>query len=70
MPARTVANSASTGLPDGMVDELTFLAAWEGGLATSIGAYLRIRQLRRAYPSLLVECPPAASIYPPPTPPN
>ncbi len=33
-------------------DELQFLAAWEKGLFPSLSAFLRVRQIRRAYPSL------------------
>jgi hypothetical protein len=39
-------------LPHGLHDELRFLAAWEDRRVPWLGAYLRVRQLRRANVSL------------------
>jgi hypothetical protein len=38
-----------------VIEDLTFLDAWEGGDARSLSAYFRARQIRRANPVRAIE---------------
>ena len=55
MDSHVLRHTGQAAFHDGIIDELAFLAAWADGRATSSSAYLRVRQLRRANPTLLMQ---------------